>query len=399
VSIRIVNNPRDRLGCAGDDDVGPDAAMTPWTGGAAVPAGPAGRRLRAGVVGLAQYHVTGWVETLEGFADEVEIVALYDPDPERGRTLAPLHHDPSLRPALSEAYSGLPFETDLARFVARHDLDLALVTLPNVDAPAAIERLAGAGIHLLIDKPAARSAAELRPAAAAVRGAGVRAVVGLTRRYTPAARAARELVATGSLGRLIAAEASFATSSVAVRDPANLLFDRAQSGGGVLSWLGVHDVDALLWLSGEPITEVVAMTGNVGGPGLEVEDVVSVGLRFGGGAVGTIHGGYDLPARGYRGRLALRGIDGSVELASEDELVVLERGDDGRLAETHQTFQVTPAAGYGAQGRAAITDLLGAIRDGRETEAPIEALVRALAVIDAAYASARTGRLVRIDDA
>ena len=58
------------------------------------------RRLRVGVVGLAHYHVTGWVETLEGFADELEIVALYDADPERGRTLAPPHHDPSLRPAL-----------------------------------------------------------------------------------------------------------------------------------------------------------------------------------------------------------------------------------------------------------------------------------------------------------
>jgi len=370
--------------------------MRPSAGGAAA---TPGRRLRVGVVGLAQYHVTGWVETLEGFGDEVEIVALYDPDPERGRTLAPVHHDPSLRPALGEAYRDLPFETDLDVFVARHDLDLALVTLPNADAPAAIERLATAGIHLLIDKPAARSAAELRPAAEAVRTTRVRAVVGLTRRYTPAARAAHDLIATGRLGRLMAAEASFATSSVAVRDPTNLLFDLARSGGGVLSWLGVHDVDALLWLSGEPIVEVVAMTGSVGQPGLEVEDVVSVGLRFAGGAVGTIHGGYDLPARGYRGRLALRGLDGSVELATEDELVVLERGDDGRLAERRHAFAVTPAAGYGAQGRAAVIDLLGAIRDDRETEAPIEALVSALEVIDAAYAAAQTGRLVRLDGA
>ena len=54
-----------------------------------------------------------------------------------------------------------------------------------------------------------------------------------------------------------------------------------------------------------------------------MEDVASVGVRFAGGAVGTIHGGYDLPARGYRGRLALRGLERSVELAGEDELVVL----------------------------------------------------------------------------
>ena len=105
------------------------------------------RRLRVGVVGLDHYHVTGWVETIEGFPDELEIVALYDPDPEMARTLAPTHHDPSLRPGLGEAYRGLPVETSLDELIERHALDVALVTLPNADAPAAIERLAGAGIH------------------------------------------------------------------------------------------------------------------------------------------------------------------------------------------------------------------------------------------------------------
>jgi UDP-N-acetyl-2-amino-2-deoxyglucuronate dehydrogenase len=395
--MRIVNNPREPVGCAGDRHVAPGSVMTPSGEAWATSSGGSGQRLRAGVVGLGHYHVTGWVETLEGFSDELEIVALHDPDPERGRTLAPVHRDPSLRPGLGEAYRAVPFETDLDRLIADHDLDIALVTLPNAEAPAAIERLAAAGIHLLVDKPGARSAAELLPAVAAVRAAGVRVVVGLTRRYAPAARAARELIATGGLGHLLAAEASFATSSVAVRDPDNLLFDAERSGGGVLSWLGVHDVDALLWLSGEPVTEVIAMTGSVGHPGLGVEDVATVGLRFAGGAVGTIHGGYDLPARGYRGRLALRGLERSVELTGEDSLTVLRRGDDGVLDESSQTFPVTPAAGYGVTGRAAVADLLGAIRDGRETDAPIEALEQALQVIDAAYRSARTGRLVRLD--
>ena len=116
-----------------------------------------GRRLRLGVVGLAHYHVTGWVETLEGFEDDIDIVALYDPDPERARTLAPPHHDPSLRASLGERYRDLPVETRLEDLIARHALDIALVTLPNADAPEAIEELASAGVHMLIDKPAARS--------------------------------------------------------------------------------------------------------------------------------------------------------------------------------------------------------------------------------------------------
>ena len=46
----------------------------------------------------------------------------------------------------------------LDRLIAGHALDIALVTMPNADAPAAIARLAEAGVHLIVDKPAARSA-------------------------------------------------------------------------------------------------------------------------------------------------------------------------------------------------------------------------------------------------
>jgi UDP-N-acetyl-2-amino-2-deoxyglucuronate dehydrogenase len=358
---------------------------------------PVQPRLRLGVVGLSHYHVTGWVETLEGFGEAVEIVALYDPDPRRGETLAPPHHDPSLRPALGDRYRDLPVETSLDVLVERHGLDLALVTLPNSEAPAAITRLARAGVHLIVDKPAARSAAEARDAFRAAREAGVSVVVGLTRRYSPAARAAREMVAAGRLGRLVAAEAVFATSSVAVRDPGNALFDPAQSGGGVLSWLGVHDIDTLLWLSGEPVVEVSAMAGSVGHPGLQVEDVMSVALRFGGGAIGTLQHAYALPARGYRTRLALRGLDGSVELGPDEELVVVLAGEPGGMVrEERQSFAVPDVPGYGASGRAAVADLLDAITDGHTPAASGEALVAALEIIDAAYESARTGRRIRL---
>lgn len=354
-------------------------------------------RLRVGVVGLGHYHVTGWVETLEGFPDELEIVALQDPDPELARTLAPPHHDPSLRPGLGERYRGLPFESRLEDLIERHALDIALVTLPNAEAPSAIEALAASGIHLLIDKPAARSAPEAKRAFDAVQASGVRAVVGLTRRYSPAAQAAQQFVAAGRLGHLVSAEAIMATSTVRVRDPRNRLFDPVLSGGGILSWLGIHDLDSLLWLTGEPVVEVSAMAGRVGEPGLEVEDVISVALRFAGGAVGTVHHAYALPARGYRTHLALRGLEASVELGPDEELLILSAGGaDGGLREERTTFDVAPARGYGAGGRAAVRDLLDAIRTGGEPLADGAALVRALELVDAAYASARSGRTVRL---
>jgi predicted dehydrogenase len=362
-----------------------------------VPADITGRRLRVGIVGLGHFHVTGWVETLEGFPDELEIVALYDPDPALLRTLAPLHHDPSLRPGLGERYRSLPAESRLADLIERHRLDVALVTLPNAKAPSAIEALAAAGVNLIVDKPAARSAPEAQRAFDAVRSAGVRAVVGLTRRYSPAPQAAQQLIASGRLGQLVSAEAIMATSSVQVRDPRNRLFDPVLSGGGILSWLGIHDIDTFLWLTGEPVVEVGAMAARVGDQGLEVEDVISVALRFAGGAIGTVHHAYALPARGYRTHLAIRGLDASVELGSDEELLVLTAGGaDGGLREERTRYPVEPVPGYGASGRAAVRDLLDAIRTGREPLANGDALVRALEVIDAAYASARDGRTVRL---
>ena len=100
-----------------------------------------------------------------------------------------------------------------------------------------------------------------------------------------AARAGRAVIETGRLGTLVTAEAIFATSSVRVREPANHLFDPARSAGGILAWLGIHDLDTLPWLIGEPVVEVSAMTARRGDPELAVEDVAVVALRFAGGAV------------------------------------------------------------------------------------------------------------------
>jgi UDP-N-acetyl-2-amino-2-deoxyglucuronate dehydrogenase len=351
--------------------------------------------MRVAVVGLDHYHVTGWVETVRLFPDDLEIVALFDPDPALGKALAPRFWDPSLPAALPRGFDTLPFETDLGRLIERHRIDVALVTMPDRDAPEAIERLARAGVHMVVDKPAATSAAAARRAFGTAREAGVRVVVGLTRRYSPAARAVRDMVAAGRLGRLVTAEATFAASSVPVRDPANHLFDASRSAGGILAWLGIHDLDALPWLVGEPVVEVSAVTARRGDAGLAVEDVASVTLRFAGGALGVLHHAYALPARGYRGHLALRGLDASIELGPGERLTTLLPAADGLQEETVE-FDDPDVPGYGATGRAAVADLLGAIRDGRETEAPGDFLVAAHELLDAAYRSAREGRLIRL---
>jgi len=358
---------------------------------------PRPRPLRAGIVGLDHYHVTGWAETFLEVPGTVTIVALCDADPDARRRLAPRWVDPSLAAALPALLRDLPVEADLDALLARHDLDIALVTLPNRDAPAAIARCAAAGVHVLVDKPAARSAAELAPALAAARSRGVHVAVGLNRRHAAAWQHARTLVADGRLGPIVSAEAVFAASGVAVRGPANPIFDADGMGGGILSWLGVHDLDALLWLTGETVVEVSAMAARTGVPGLAVENAISVALRLSGGGIATMHDAYALPARGYRTWFALRGTEASLEIGMDGALTLLAPDPDGPFLTAERIERPDPpAGGYGWGGRRAIEDLADAIDESRDPLASGDHVLAALRVIDAAYRSAREGRVIPV---
>jgi predicted dehydrogenase len=354
-------------------------------------------RLRLGVIGIDHYHTTGWVESMEQFSDDIEIVALYDPDPTMGQTLAPRFHDPSLSASLAPPYRDLPFYNHLDSLLARERLDIALVTLQNRDAPAAIERLAAASVHLLIDKPGARSAAEARRAYAAVERSGIRATVGLTRHFDPAWIQARELIEAGRLGRLMTAEAVFVTSSVRVRDPVNHLFHRELSGHGILLWLGIHYVDGLLWLTGQPIVEVQAAIANVSNEAIDVEDAASMTIRFDGGALGLVYLSNALPRPASDGYVAVRGTHGSIKLTPDRVMTWVAAGsreDPVQLEE--RRYSTAIVGGYGPEALLQIRDLIDSIRTARQPRVTGRDLVRALEVIDAAYESAALGRPVKV---
>lgn len=353
-------------------------------------------RFRLAVVGIDHYHTPGWVESLEQFPDQVEIVALHDPDPEMGRTLTPNFVDPFLTQRLSDRYRAVPFDTNLDALIERQRPDIALVTMSNRDAPAAIERLARSGVHVLVDKPVARTADDARRAFAAARAAGITATVGLGKRAAGGWQDAKAMIDAGRLGRLLAAESTFTTSQVKVRDPRNHLFNAERSGHGILHWLGVHDVDALLWLAGEPIVEVQAMTANVGRQAITVEDAVSVAFRYESGAIGTLHFVNAFPRPGGEGYMRFSGEKGSVKI-SGDTLTFWgpgSREDPIRLEE--RRYDVSAWVGYGPHSLVQIQDWLDAIRERRDPMVTGEDLVRALEVIDAAYESADSGRRVTV---
>ncbi len=356
------------------------------------------RKRRVAIVGLDHYHTTGWVESLELFPDEFEIVAIYEPDRALWTGLAPRFYDPHLAPTLHERHRDTPFVDDLETLIATYEPEIALVTLSNRDMPGAIETLARAGVHMLVDKPGASTRAAAKHAFGVANDNNVKIATGLLRRYGRGWQYAHQLCREGRPGRLLSTESVFNTSSPFVRDPENHLFCNEMQGGGILIWLGVHEIDQLLWMTGERIIEVQALAGQVNGADIDVEDVMSLTYRYESGAIGTLHCAFVLPRTMSTGYLAIRGERGSISVKFDGSVSWIGAGDrDDPIREETLSYSSATLPGYGSMAPAVIRDLLSCIDEDRQPRANGDALVAALVVIDAAYEAARTGTRAQVD--
>ena len=130
-------------------------------------------------------------------------------------------------------------EIDIVVIATLHDA-LAEITLAAVQA----------GKHVLVEKPAARSPAELEPVMAAATAAKVKVHVGFNHRYHRALRKAKEIAASGELGPLMFIRARYGHGARLGYD-SEWRADPALSGGGELIDQGPHLIDLSRWFLGE----------------------------------------------------------------------------------------------------------------------------------------------------
>jgi predicted dehydrogenase len=134
--------------------------------------------------------------------------------------------------------------------VERQDVDIVIVSTTH-DALAEVTLAAiSAGKHVLVEKPAARRAAELNPLIEAAQRAHVLVRVGFNHRYHPATRTARELVASGALGELMYVRGRYGHGGRIGYDK-EWRANPALSGGGELIDQGVHLIDLARWFLGD----------------------------------------------------------------------------------------------------------------------------------------------------
>jgi predicted dehydrogenase len=186
-----------------------------------------------GVVGCGavaeRYHLPALLAS-----SDVRVVAFVDPAVARARRLA----DQTGAPLALSSHLDL-----------RGQVDLAIAAVPNaLHEPVAVDLLS-AGVHVLVEKPMARTTEECDRMIAAAGPTGAVLAVGHDFRHFPIARFARGLFAGGLLGAVRRVDVRQSAGSGWPSVSTDVLSPIA--GGGALLTFGVHLVDLLSWWLGE----------------------------------------------------------------------------------------------------------------------------------------------------
>ena len=268
--------------------------------------------------------------------------------------------------------------------VAFADPRVSAVIISTLNASLAPIALAAvrAGKHVLVEKPGALNAAQLRTVLAAAQLTHTRVRLGYNHRFHPALQKARELLDSGVLGPLMFLRARYGHGGRMGYDR-EWRADPALSGGGELIDQGVHLIDLASWFLGEfPTVEGHATTSFWD---MKVDDNAFLSLRTAAGQTAWLHASctewknlFSLELYGRDAKLAIDGLGGSygaekltyykmLPAMGPPEITSWEyvRGDDSWALET----------------RAWIDD----IRLGREPSPGLREGIRTLEIVEEIY--------------
>ena len=251
------------------------------------------RKIRYGMVGGGRGAFIGAVHRIAAAMDQqVELVCgAFSSDPERSKAsgadlFLPANRCYGTFEEMILAEKALPADQ-------RMDF-IAIVTPNHMHFPPAKMALDN-GFHVLSDKPATFDLAEAKALAALVKKTGL--LYGLTHNYTgyPLVKQARDMIATGKLGKLRKVVVEYPQGWLATRleasgqKQAGWRTDPKRSGaGGCVGDIGTHAENLAEYMTGLQISELAAdATSFV--KGRKLDDDVNVLLRFKGGAKGVLH--------------------------------------------------------------------------------------------------------------
>ena len=318
----------------------------------------------AGFIGAVHAHAYQHIP-------DVEIVGIADP--------------------IAEKVEPLAQETNARAFRDYTDLLNAGIDIINVCTPPsnhlpATLAAANAGVHVLMEKPIARTLDEADEMIAACKNANVNLMTGFTHHFYPEMLEAKRLVASGAIGKPLTV---LDNMSITYSFVLPWYREKEISGGGVFMCNAVHGFDRAAWVIGQKVSSVCGQieptTGKWG------EDFGAALAKFDGGAQGNFfqHWG---PYRTLQCELQIFGEEGMVHVRSWDS-VELFIGDKRTVTHFYK-----PDHGLSQRSMLGmineLTEMVNSVREKRAPSVTGHDGRAAMANVLAVYESAATGKWI-----
>ncbi|MEH2141411.1 Gfo/Idh/MocA family protein [Nostoc sp.] len=204
--------------------------------------------LRIGIIGASANR--GWAK--ESHVPAVQKLA--------GLELAAVAtHSQETADAAAKAFGAKSAYGNAADLIRDPDVDLVAVCVNVPDHRDLVLGALAAGKYIYCEWPLGRNITETEEIAAAAHTAGVQAI-GLQTRINPAAHRARDLVASGAIGRLLSARVYSGTVAFGPRvATADSYLENAENGATLVTIHGGHALDLAITVLG-PLDDVAALT-------------------------------------------------------------------------------------------------------------------------------------------
>ena len=348
-------------------------------------------KIKIGIIGtgsISVQHIESYLSN-----DKVELYAFCDLNEERLKSMA-------------EKYNVKHTFTDMKEMLRLKEIDaVSVCTWNSAHAPCTIAAL-NAGKHVLCEKPMSVSEADAKAMKEAAERNGKLLMIGFVRRYGNDCKILKEFINSDYFGDIYYAKATYLRRK---GNPGGWFGDKSRSGGGPLIDLGVHVIDLVRFLTGNP--KPVSVYGatfkklddrkNIKGKQFyqssgatdhdicDVEDLATAMIRFDNGAVLSIETSFSLNIKKDEGKIELFGTKGGAKLDPELELYS-EIND--YLANV--TLDAETSLSFDGLFAKEINHFVSCITDGTPCLSPAQDGIEIMAILDAIYKSAATGHEV-----
>jgi predicted dehydrogenase len=352
-------------------------------------------KIKIGIIGtgsISEQHIESYLNN-----SKVELYAFCDLNEERLKLMA-------------EKYNIKHTFTDMNEMLRLKEIDaVSVCTWNSAHAPCTIAAL-NAGKHVLCEKPMSVSEEDAKAMKDAADKNGKLLMIGFVRRYGNDCNIVKEFINSDYFGEIYYAKATYLRRK---GNPGGWFGEKARSGGGPLIDLGVHVIDLVRYLLGNP--KPVSVYGatfkkledrkNIKGKQsytssstsvnniCDVEDLATAMIRFDNGAVLSIEASFSLNIKKDEGKIELFGTKGGAKLDPELELYS-EIND--YLADT--TLDAETSLSFDGLFANEINHFVSCITDAVPCLSPAQDGIEIMAILDAIYKSAETGHEVILSD-